>query len=404
MKRVFPFHSHAAWPPTWLIVVFMIVYGMVELGLWFIRLAMPAAAEGFSDMEEVKHIRMFILGGTACAIAIYRLWRFHPACSPAYAAWLKLSPWTAGRPLPLGPVHPVWQDAAMIAALAALARWHAQVDPSIPVIAFALTYLIGMTLLLAYTRTWSYCLILGFLWPSLILPIMKGWPAAGPLAAMVVAVCLGYRESLRRFPWTFLPDPRRTREAGADSLLQAEIRIGGLGSEPGMRGSAGVGWPFLALSPKADFPSISNSTSFWISLLVGWWAYCAITSFEIERSAAGILLFSMMAAIFRLTFYCSGVTPSFSVWGRLASGRIIVPGFDKVFLTPLAVVLAGVVGGIIIRLSGAWYPVAEAGVIALVCLVLFSGGPTLRRWKLTGWHRYLLRIRPSANRQMLKPV
>jgi hypothetical protein len=119
-----------------------------------------------------------ILGAAAVIYALYRLVRFHPACNRPYAAWLRLSPWTSARPLPLGPVHPAWQDAVVIGVLTAMAQWLAHADPALPVVAFGLTWLIGMTILLAVTRIWSAFLVLGFLWPALILPGVAGGPDA----------------------------------------------------------------------------------------------------------------------------------------------------------------------------------------------------------------------------------
>jgi hypothetical protein len=121
---------------------------------------------------------------------------------------------------------------------------------------------------------------------------------------------------------------------------------------------------------------------------MGWWSFCFIERLNIEPLPELILLFAVVAALIRLAVYCASVTPSFNLWGRVASGRLLVPGFDKVLLTPFAAVLVAIVGGMIIRRSGSWYPVAESCVIALIWYVLFSGGPTLRNWILTGQHRF----------------
>jgi len=78
-----------------------------------------------------------------------------------------------------------------------------------------------------------------------------------------------------------------------------------------------------------------------------------------------------------------------------------VPGYDRVLLTPLAVVLVGIVGSVIIKRSGHWYPEAQSCAIAAVVWVLLCGAPTQRRWLLTGQHRLNPR---RQNRQMLRPV
>ncbi|MGA2748793.1 MAG: hypothetical protein ABSG59_08455 [Verrucomicrobiota bacterium] len=383
-----------------MIALFCIIYGVLTGGLCVIELRMGNPPFEISDMQEFKNIQMVILGGAAVVYAVYRLSRFHPACNWTYAAWLRVSPWTSHKPLPLGPVHPVWQDAVVIGVLTAIAKWHAHVNPALPIIAFGLTYLVLMTILLAATRRWPWFLALGFLWPALMLPCVAGWPTIVLGVALVLVIWQGHRRSLQAFPWPFLSNTNRMNTAaGGRSGLNLEMRLDGLGSEPTY-----LGWPYLVLSPKFNRRSIPSSTSFFISVLAGWWTYCIIKSSDMESLPGLVLTFALVAALLRLMIYCSSVAPPFNMWGRIASGRIVLTGFDKVFLTPLAVVLIGVVGGMIIRRSGSWYPAVESCVIALLLFVLFTGGPALRNWILTAQ----LRFRPvpayKTNNQMLRRV
>jgi hypothetical protein len=168
--------------------------------------------------------------------------------------------------------------------------------------------------------------------------------------------------------------------------------------------SPNLGWPFLWLSPKVECNSVSTSTSFFVSALFGWWAYCAIVGFEIPSSPAAILVFSVFAALARFAIYCSGLGPSFNLWGRLASGRLIVPGFDQVVVTPLVALALAIVGGMAIRHSDSWYPAASACVVGMIWFALLGGGPTMRKWILTGQHRYRSPARLGANKQLLRPI
>ena len=404
MKRPLPFHSQAVWPPVLMVAIFVFIYGLLAGGLWLIQLKagfvpreiMPAIDGG----EEFKTIQKIILCGAAGVYALYRLWRFHPAGNWPYAAWLRMSPWTADKPLPLGPVHPVWQDAAVIGVLAGIAKWHAQLDPSLPVLAFGMTYLIIMTILLAMTRLWTAFLALAFLWPALMLPTLAGWPSILLVAALILVICLGHRKSLQTFPWPILSNTNRTNTAAEGrSGLNLELRLDGFGGEPSY-----LGWPYLALSPKIKRRPIPGSTSFFISALAGWWTYCIVESSRMESLPGLVLTFALAAALLRMLIYCSSIAPPFNIWGRIASGRLILPGFDKIFLTPLAVVSVGIVGGMIIRRSGSWYQAAEACVMALLFFVLLAGGPSLRIWILTGQ----VRLRPATahrtSSQMLRRV
>ena len=398
MRRWFSFHSNAVWPPPLLVGLFVILYGSVAACLWLIELAAPNMGNAMSDSEEILNMRTTILASAAGVYALYRLWRFHPACNQPYAAWLKLSPWTADKPLPLGPIHLVWQDALVVGALTALATWHARVNPALPLAVFGLVYLCGLTLLLAFTRRWWSCLVLGFLWPALILPGAEGAPTIALVAAIVAVIWHGHRKSLRAFPWQFLGSSHRP----SGSILQMEIRIEALGGST--RTPSTVGWPFLALSPKVQCYSVSTLTSICLSALIGWWSFCLSEHFKVEPLPELILLLTVFAAMIRLAIYCSGLAPPFNLWGRIASGRIAVPGFDKVFLTPLAAVLVAIVGGIIVRRSGSWYPVAQSCVMAAIWHVLFSGGPRLRNWVLTGQHRFRPPARLNANKHLLRSV
>jgi hypothetical protein len=405
MKRPLPFGSNAVWPSLGWVAVFGLVYAMLDGGLWLIEHSAPSLSGQLTGLPEVMNIRAGILATAAGFYALYRLWRFHPACNSAYAAWLKTSPWTPQKPLPLGPVHPVWQDVVVLGAMTLFAQWYAHVDPALPVIVFGLVYLFAMTLLLAVTRTWIPCLLLGFIWPAPALPMMRGWPTLGILAALVAVIWYGHRKSLHAFPWkrTELNRPESRGANQRKSIGEIEIRVDGLSNTPAVR-NPNLGWPFLWLSPKFECNSVSSSTSFFVSALIGWWTYCAIVGFEIPSSPAAILLFAAMAAMVRFAIYCSGLGPSFNLWGRLVTGRIIVPGFDQFVVTPLLVLALAIAGGVAIRHSASCYPMASACVVGLICFALLAGGPTMRKWMLTGQHRYRSPTRLGTNKQLLRPI
>ena len=96
--------------------------------------------------------------------------------------------------------------------------------------------------------------------------------------------------------------------------MDMQIRID-IPSNSSAARSAKLGWPFLRLSPKVECISVSSSTSFFVSVLFGWWAYYAIVGLEIESSPAAILLLGAVAAVARFAMYCSGFGPSFNLWG-----------------------------------------------------------------------------------------
>jgi hypothetical protein len=401
MKRLLQFHCAAAWPPFLLVAIFACVYVAFNIGIWFIWRDMTYAAN-YRVSQDAQAFAI-IIGAAASLHALCRLARFHPVCNFSYASWLALSPWTATKPLPLGPIHPVWQDIAVIAILVALARWHAHIDPALPLFAFGLTYLIGLTLLLVATRTWPSFFAMGFLWPSLALTNGKSLPVALIFAVMILVLWHGTCKSLWGFPWRQenRTHPGLAKAPNPKSMGQVEIRIEDVNA---MGTSSTVGWSFAQLSPKARFKSVSTSTGLWVSLLIGWWAYCLIVGSGMESAPGMILVFGLFGALVRVGIYWGGLAPSFSFRSRLVSGRLIVPGFDQIFIAPLMAVAVAVVGGVVIRRSGSLYPEAHSVFITLILFVLLAGGPTMRNWVLTGEHRFLPRFASGANRQAFRPV
>jgi hypothetical protein len=117
-----------------------------------------------------------------------------------------------------------------------------------------------------------------------------------------------------------------------------------------------------------------------------------------------ILAFGLFEALIRLGLYWSGVAPPFSFYSRILYARLIVPGFDQIFLTPLITIAVAVIGGTVAAHSGSWYPAAHAIFLALICFILFAGGPTMRNWVLTGEHRFRPRITGGSSRQAFRPI
>src|SRR6185503_4170890 len=128
VKALRQLHSNAVWPPLPLVAIFAGVYSILDFSVWLIARVAPTPEDVLADPEIIS-ARTMVLVFAAGSYALYRLWRFHPALNHGYAAWLSISPWTAHKPLPLGPTHLAWQDAVVIGLLAGFAKWHAAVSP-----------------------------------------------------------------------------------------------------------------------------------------------------------------------------------------------------------------------------------------------------------------------------------
>ena len=221
---------------------------------------------------------------------------------------------------------------------------------------------------------------------------------AGILAGIVVVEWLGLRQSLRAFPWPHLVRAASTRPPTSPGTAY-DIQIPGT-----ILPATHVGWPFQWLSPKPERRAISTKTSLSVSVLVGWWTYCLIVGIgEPLDSKAGTFV-ALFLAFFRIIVYCEGVVTPLNLPGRLASGRLTIPGFDQIFVTPATVIALGLLGGPIVRHSGAWAPAATALVMALLFFTTLSGGPTLQKWKLTGQLRCRAPLQTAGNKRLLKPV
>jgi hypothetical protein len=101
----------------------------------------------------------------------------------------------------------------------------------------------------------------------------------------------------------------------------------------------------------------------------------------------GILLAAIVAALIRIFVYIIAAKPPVSIFGRMATGRLILPRYDHVFLAPIATVAAALamvqIGVRIPMLASLWVGLTVAIVVAtLLCL-----GPTISSWRLTSQSR-----------------
>lgn len=394
------FHCQNVWPPLAWNTVFFVVYGLFAGGIWTIRFRLgPTDAETL-DQSQADDVSNMPLVAAAVIFALYRLFRFHPAANRYYAAWLRQTPWTPDKPLPLGPVHPVWQDVAVLAVLGAIAMWHAHRSPLMPAAAFGITCLTVMTIVLGFTRVWSAFVALGFLWPALMLCPVADWRLAALFSLITLVVAWGNDRCLRDFRRWGAPEVQNLNAvARGRSDLNIEIRIEGFGLD-----LAHLGWPYTMLSPKFRRRSISWRASFWLGTVLAWWVYCILVATDADPKPMLPLSCAMIGAAVRVVIYCSNVAPNTNIWGRIASGRIILPGFDRVFLTPLAAVLAGIAAGGFIPDAGVCHPMVEAISLGLILFILLAGGPGLEGWLLTAPLRFRPPSTGKAGNQRLRRV
>jgi hypothetical protein len=101
-------------PPLWLVFLaigfFMVMEGMYFwLRYYIIDLQTSAEiSQQFIKIRDGSVTAMMVLYGA------FRVAAFHPLFQPKYRAWLRQTPWTWRKSLPLGPIHLVWIDAIVL--------------------------------------------------------------------------------------------------------------------------------------------------------------------------------------------------------------------------------------------------------------------------------------------------
>ncbi|KPK76937.1 MAG: hypothetical protein AMJ79_05030, partial [Phycisphaerae bacterium SM23_30] len=111
MKQIWRQTFHA------IMKIVMVVVWFIFLGTNFIDYII---FKGVSLASAFYQIRMLIILFSCGVYGFFRVRSFHPIFNHGYLQWLALSPWRFGKPLPLGPVHLVWVDLAVVGTLTLL--------------------------------------------------------------------------------------------------------------------------------------------------------------------------------------------------------------------------------------------------------------------------------------------
>jgi len=106
-----------------------------------------------------------------------------------------------------------------------------------------------------------------------------------------------------------------------------------------------------------------------------------------DMTCVVVVIIGVSAALGRALVYCNICRPPVSFFGRIATGRLIITGYDQVMLAPLAILLTALA----VTQIGNQFNLLPSVIAALaagsVPLIGLGAGPRLRRWRLTGEHR-----------------
>ncbi len=390
------------WPrtsvlPLWSIRAFLFLYVLIELPLviveWSFLLRYPTVAPPLTEFlaEHLAHgtaAGQVLIALVAVFYGLYRGVTFHPYFRPDYREWLERTPWTRSMPLPLGPVHLVWEDAIAPVLLGLLALRHEDMPVLGPAIISAAAYLAVLGAGFWGTGLWSYGFSVFFLL-GLVLRLKPFPEAAAGVAVATYFVCLlGLRACFAAFPWK-----ERTTTIEFRELFDLQKQQ-----------DKEMGWPFKQLSPVPTTVCMPAVLGLFVSLLVGWWLYAFAANLSDAREQAEFLgvayhVIGVVAALVRCLVYICGRLPPISLWGRVRTLRLIIPGYDQIFLAPLSIVAVVSLANLS-RKHFDLLVVAPVGVF-LILLIAFNMGPTFRNWHTTGKHRMVAAMIQSQQSRKL---
>ncbi|MCX5661999.1 MAG: hypothetical protein NTW19_20155 [Planctomycetota bacterium] len=371
--------------------------------------------------------------GGAVLLGAARVNLTHPRLSRGYSEWLATVPWEYGKPLPLGSVLPTVFDGLMVlfftglivltqyaypAAVAGCVviiqtatpeqaanfHWikdHLWLAPFLPVVAYAVGYGSAASFALSVTKITPRALLV----PAVLVPLCfyPGGPSLARTAAvatviLVVGVCWMI-QCLKRFPWD-APDWNRPIK---EIYLEASIR------------AKHLGWPHLQVGPwrKSEDPigwplklALSGLAAWWLLALgevlsKGAWTHEGgrpMTEAEQAALAAAVrasFTFGLpcLISMSRLLIYFAEGSPPISLWGRLRTGQLVIPGYDVMFVAPLCILaVGGTLPLLLFQLNVPGLFVLAINVF-VVLLIEMGMGPSLEAWTLTGLNG---RRRPGA--------
>jgi hypothetical protein len=361
----------------WAIVGGTILAWMANLFLFVILSLSITRTISFSDLfaEFAPRFHLAALGMIVVAAGVYRAFACHPLANRKYGAWLAQTPWRYSEPLPLGPIHLGSYDAVVMLSVAVMAclpptRWSG---------IFGLPWLYPV----AYGVTvcgvhW----LAGLRWPVLLALILFGLIiATQSLLAIAVSLVLlapivwwSIGAVLRDFPYS---EPRRRQLGLLPHALPKDVPVR------------------LPVAPELGdrwYHRIGSGEAFVVAATVGWMLYAvASASDDAAEAELGLRVWCWMIATIviavRLGGYVVEHLPPLSLLGRWKWKRWVIPGYDIVFLAPLA---AGVAAYLLPSLLIRWgvstlaaLPIATAVTIWLAAAL----PPKWEVWHYTGHHR-----------------
>ena len=336
--------------------------------------------------ELTTYMRVAVIGYFSAGHGVLRGSLFHPFRRSEYVLSLVLSPWKWGKELPRGPVHLVWGDVVVMSLVTGLAFLNAQHMPLLPVAVFLAAYLFSLGLFFCKTGPLWVIMLWSFMAPFAVYPHKNTNIAVLVLVVMYGIGYLGLRCFFKGFPWNtsfWKSDPVKEMR---DRAIAQHIR-----------------WSYRKLNINKSV-SISFKATVVLSIIVTWWLHVAswldgeTVSYKFVVFCAAFMAmirWGVYVGCPRFGCYCSPI----SFWGRIFTGRLIIPRYDQVFICPICILLAGIFAPRLFALMGVAAGFSAELTLFVVLVLALGMPPNLKKWRLISASRI---TRPVSRRRSTK--
>ena len=349
----------------------------------------------------------------------------HPCCNRPYGRWLKQTPWKWPQPLPLGDPGIEWQNLITVTVFAAISPedflWALVTYGA----AFSIGY-VGMlfTVASAFDETFLCNTVIFAPGAILALCCTPEWESVILLALLGMMVLVvsqvSLRRVLRRFDEIDLPQEKAKEKASGAKGSGMHPAAGSpyselLAANPSMSlkkwswNCAAVVcwygvcveialWRFLdwtdrAIPSSAGYKEVVNVLGEQVASL--YYFLTAVQESDPSRFiTAGVLVGLLMLPLVMVLVFAGSqyaAAPPITWWGRVGTGRLIIPGYDIVHLSWVSCFLSYALVCATLLSLGTPLLLSFTGSIAcsFVCLAFWSD--FLESWRYTGHYRIVTR-------------
>lgn len=357
-----------------------------------------------------ENVGIIMIFGAAVGYGIVRAILFYPsiAVNNEYRKWLAIAPYTGVEPLPQGPVHLVWQDLLVVVPLTALGVWHLGWNGVyVPCVVLGIYLVLCLSFLIETgPYLWFYVSVF-----ALTVALYFAQQPAVFLAVLLIAYAaasLAFRPSLLRIvsieerDIPSYADPKRLFYQNMYNRERPNHT-----NTPMLEAMQQVGWPWASLRPSPLPRMIPFAHALALSVLAGcffWVCNIRMDPVGMNRSESSFWPLAIVATVglFRLVIYLNHNHAPISVFGRIATGRLIIPSYDRVFVAPLVAIGIAYVIPRLPLYGPFWMATLNGVAVALGLLCLLAMGPRYGHWELTGDRRIAVRI--FGKQQLYKKI